>query len=100
MYVDVSTNRGTPKWLVYIMENPIKMDDLGVPLFLETPMYNLSSSGFHWSLNVLTCSFWGAGLPPVEHGCCFPPLWKHPDLRLTRVFRMARTVITYIDVVI
>ena len=22
-----------------IMENPIKMDDLGVPLFLETPIY-------------------------------------------------------------
>ena len=21
------------------MENPIKMDDLGVPLFLETPMF-------------------------------------------------------------
>ena len=29
---------GTPKWMVYFMENPIKMDDLGVPLFLETPM--------------------------------------------------------------
>ena len=27
---------GFPKWMVY-MENPIKMDDLGVPLFLETP---------------------------------------------------------------
>ena len=26
------------------MENPIKMDDLGVPLFLETPMYQLSKS--------------------------------------------------------
>ena len=26
-----------PKWMVYFMENPIKMDDLGVPLFLETP---------------------------------------------------------------
>ena len=26
-----------PKWMVKIMENPIKMDDLGVPLFLETP---------------------------------------------------------------
>ncbi len=23
------------------MENPIKMDDLGVPLFLETPIYDL-----------------------------------------------------------
>ena len=23
------------------MENPIKMDDLGVPLFLETPTWNL-----------------------------------------------------------
>ena len=22
-------NRGTPKWMVYFMENPIKMDDLG-----------------------------------------------------------------------
>ena len=38
-YMDVSKNRGTPKWMVKIMENPIKMDDLGVPLFLETPTY-------------------------------------------------------------
>ena len=36
----VSKNRGTPKWMVKIMETPIKMDDLGVktPLFLETPL--------------------------------------------------------------
>ena len=27
-----------PKWMVKIMKNPIKMDDLGVPLFLETPI--------------------------------------------------------------
>ena len=27
-----------PKWMVKIMEKPIKMDDLGVPLFLETPV--------------------------------------------------------------
>ena len=25
--------------MVKIMKNPIKMDDLGVPLFLETPIY-------------------------------------------------------------
>ena len=25
----VSKNSGTPKWMVKIMENPIKMDDLG-----------------------------------------------------------------------
>ena len=29
LYLDVSKNRGTPKWMVKIMENPIKMDDLG-----------------------------------------------------------------------
>ena len=29
MYMDVSENKGTPKWMVKIMENPIKMDDLG-----------------------------------------------------------------------
>ena len=28
--------------MVKIMENPIKMDDLGVPLFLETPIYRAS----------------------------------------------------------
>ena len=38
--MDVAKNRGKPpKWMVKIMENPIKMDDLGGfhPLFLETP---------------------------------------------------------------
>ncbi len=25
----VSKNKGTPKWMVKIMENPTKMDDLG-----------------------------------------------------------------------
>ena len=35
----VSKNKGTPKWMVKIMENPIKMDDLGVLLILETSIY-------------------------------------------------------------
>ena len=33
----VSKNRGTPKWMVKIMENPIKMDDLGV----ENPLFSV-----------------------------------------------------------
>ena len=28
-------NKGIPKWMVKIMENPIKMDDLGIP----TPIF-------------------------------------------------------------
>ena len=29
-----------PKWMVYFMENPMKIHDLGgPPLFLETPIY-------------------------------------------------------------
>ena len=35
----VSKNSGTRKWMVFLMENPINMDDLGVPLLLETPTY-------------------------------------------------------------
>ena len=38
-HMGVSKNRGKPqKWMVY-NENPIKIHDLGVPLFLETPIY-------------------------------------------------------------
>ena len=44
-HMGVSKNRGTPKWIVYFMENPIKMDDLGVPLFLETPICTCPKKG-------------------------------------------------------
>ena len=55
----VSKNRDTPKWMVKIMENLIKMDDLGEkPLFLETLIYKQPSKNtwhdiplFSWSKN-------------------------------------------------
>ena len=56
-YMGVSKNRGTPKWMVKIMENPIKMDDLGVPLFLET-------STWIWGLCKYDSGYY---LPPQLH---------------------------------
>ena len=32
------------------MEHPIKMDDLGVPLFLETPIFKMTQS--YWIVTV------------------------------------------------
>ena len=68
--------------MVYFMENPIKMDDLGVPLFLETPIFkenekHLETTNF--------CGFY------VKLQGCFPffPFQKkrnqepHPDVQRT-----------------
>ena len=48
----VSKNRDTPKWMVKIMENPIKMDDLGYPYFWKHPDDDFSihekSMGSHY----------------------------------------------------
>ena len=40
----ISKNRGTPKRMVKIMENPVKMDDLGgfiTPIFGNTHIHGL-----------------------------------------------------------
>ena len=46
IYMAVSKNIGTPKWMVFTMENPIKIHDLGVPLFLETPIQRVLSPSY------------------------------------------------------
>ena len=47
-HMGVSINGGTPKWMVKIMENPIKIDDLGVPPFKETPICSNVFSSKPW----------------------------------------------------
>ncbi len=44
------------------MENPIKMDDLGVPLFLETPIWSETKSKTFWFLCRGQNSYWDVQL--------------------------------------
>ena len=61
IYLGVSKNNGTPKWMVKKMESPIKMDDLGVPQFLETSMCVCVYVYMHASANSKMV-VWAAGL--------------------------------------
>ena len=42
MYMGVFINGGPPKSMVDFMENPIEMDDLGVPPFQETSILRIT----------------------------------------------------------
>ena len=63
-----SENSGTPKW----MENPIRTDDLGVPLFSETPYVH---SDFLWGASLLrrTVTRWWLS-HPIE---TYESKWVH-----------------------
>ena len=48
---------GVPQNGWFIIENPIKMDDLGVPLFLETSCCNFLRFDCVWLICVFFCIF-------------------------------------------
>ena len=43
VYGDLHSHRGTPIAGWFIEENPMKMDVLGVPPFIETPIFGFSN---------------------------------------------------------
>ena len=68
VYMGVSKNRGTPKWMVYFMENPIKWMIWGVlpPIFGSTPIYMFINIGVsNWSFIVP----FGARCGPIWTSC-------------------------------
>ena len=94
----ISKNSGTPKWMVKIMENPIKKDNFGVPLFLETPTLMLFSGEkmakgcflwylWWWMIDrwIFWIQSWSSELK--LHICNFqvPTSWGGPDLGKTGI---------------
>ena len=94
--MDVSENSGTPKWMVKIMETPIKMDDLGVPPFWETPIWvhmkhhetNLNKSVRMRDSFILWCCRWQSNQSINDEDN--RPINKHPynsmDAHLLYIF--------------
>ena len=79
VHMGVSKNNGTPKWMVKIRENPIKMDDLGgknTPIFGNIHMQQVRVTG--------DMGQWISIFSLVVDGSNF--LTETPDSRLDHVF--------------
>ena len=75
---------GVPQNGWFIMENPIKMDDFGVPLFLETPIWCKKKRGGCFFFGVLLrvgLFFWMFSL---EGSTIFLKPWEGSMIQISR----------------
>ena len=84
-------NRDTPKLMVYFMENPIKMDDLGVPLFSETSIYFSSTKTLKYLADIF---FQPPGLVKS------PTAWWQPGHHLKLKVNIIRNVLPIVTFVL
>ena len=69
--IGVSQHRGTLKWMVKIMENPyFLVDDLGVPLFLETSICCKSGKVIRYPTEVDQIRNTETSMAPESQGTC------------------------------
>ena len=92
-FLGVSKNRGfyPPKWMVKIMENPIKMDYLGLPLFLETPIFctdqsNMANSQLFSQFHSTSSQFFFRRATSCAKR--IPISWKSPSVLSWEGYRM------------
>ena len=73
-----------PKWMGYFMDNPMKMDDLGVPTIYGNPLF-CSVSISNRFFNIARPSLLSQNKVPQHPAVHQSPYWSWGDLRIYRL---------------